>query len=338
MLRRSGTDAHAWGLHRFILAVQAGGIMARPILIDCDPGTDDAIALFLALGNPALDVRAVTVAGGNVGLHHTLRNARALVGLTGRAIPVIAGADRPLLGSFTSETRVHGENGIGGVQLPDGPPAAPGLAADAIRQALRQAGPADQPGAGLTLVGIGPATNLALALATEPALAANIAEIVLMTGAWAEGNVTPAAEFNAWSDPEALAIVLACARPITLATLDLTSQALCTPARIAALQDGPGTCRAAAAAIMATVPPTRRLAYAGHPQHDACAIAWLLAPEIFTHRDVHAVVDCTNGPGRGQTIIDRWSRLALPPNARLLDTIDPDRFFALLAESIAHLP
>ena len=188
------------------------------------------------------------------------------------------------------------------------------------------------------MVGLGPATNLALALATEPALAANVAEIVLMTGAWAEGNITPAAEFNAWSDPEALAIVMACARPITLATLDLTSQALCTPAHLAALAEGHGTCRAAAAAILATVPPTRRLATAGSPQHDSCAIAWLLAPETFTHREAYVTVDCTTGPGRGQTIIDRWDRLGRPPNARLLDTLDPDRFFALLGESLRRLP
>ena len=311
--------------------------MARPptlpVIIDCDPGTDDAIALFLALGNPALEIRLVTVAGGNVGLGHTMRNARALVGLTGKSIPVIAGADRPLLGSFEDAAYVHGENGLGGIQLPDGPPATPGLAADAIRAALRQAGPN-----GLTLVGLGPATNLALALATEPALAANVAEIVLMTGAWAEGNITPAAEFNAWSDPEALAIVMACARPITLATLDLTSQALCTPARLAALAQGQGTCRATAAAILATVPPTKRLAQPGSPQHDSCAIAWLLAPETFTHREVHVTVDCTGGPGRGQTIIDRWSRLGRPANTRLLDTLNPDRFFALLDESFNRLP
>jgi inosine-uridine nucleoside N-ribohydrolase len=147
----------------------------------------------------------VTVAGGNVGLAHTLRNARALVGLAGKAVPVVAGAERPLLGSFEDAAYAHGEDGLAGVTLPEGPAAAPGIAADAIRAALRAAGPS-----GLTLVGIGPATNLALALATEPALLANVAEIVLMTGAWGEGNVTPAAEFNAWSDPEALAVVLAC--------------------------------------------------------------------------------------------------------------------------------
>jgi len=307
--------------------------MPHPILIDCDPGTDDAIALFLAFGNPALDVRLVTVAGGNAGLSHTLANARALVGLAGRNVPVVAGADRALLGAFTSEPRIHGEDGIGGVQLPAGPPATPGIAADAIRALLR-----DAPPGGITLVGLGPATNLALALATEPALAAQVREIVLMTGAWSEGNITPSAEFNAWSDPEALAVLLACGRPATLATLDLTAQALCTPARIAALAQGTGACRQAACAIMASVPPSRRLGGQGHPQHDACAIAWLLASETFTARPVHASVDLGPGPGRGRTVIDRWGRLGLPPNARLLETLDADAFFALVGQSLSRLP
>jgi purine nucleosidase len=174
-------------------------IVAVPVILDCDPGTDDALAIFLALGSPELSVLAVTVAGGNVGLAHTLRNACALVRLAGADVPVYAGADRPLLGAFVSETRVHGENGLGGVVLPPGATEATGLASDVIRRILREAA---EP---VTLIGIGPATNLALALTTEPAVAANVAQIVLMSGAWAEGNVTPAAEFNAWSDPEALA-------------------------------------------------------------------------------------------------------------------------------------
>lgn len=301
----------------------------RAVIIDTDPGTDDALALFLALASPELDVRLVSVTGGNVGLAHTLPNARALVGLTGRDVPVVAGADRPLLGAFHSEVRVHGQNGLGGVVLPEGPPARPGVAADAIRAAIRAA-------PGITLVGIGPATNLALALATEPALAANVAEIVLMTGAWCEGNVTPSAEFNAWSDPEALAVLAACRRPLTLATLELTAQAHVTPARLAALA-GPGRCRGAAHAILATVPPSTRLP-GGFPLHDPCAIAWLLAPGLFTTRPAHLAVDCGPGPARGRTIIDRWQRSGKAANVRLLDTLDADGFFALLGERLGALP
>ncbi|MBW6396440.1 nucleoside hydrolase [Roseomonas sp. HJA6] len=303
----------------------------RVCLIDTDPGTDDAVALWLALASPELDVRLVTVAGGNVGLSHTLRNARAIVGLTGRAVPVVAGAEGPLLGAFRSETQVHGADGLAGVALPEGPPATPGIAADAIRALLR----AEER---VTLIGIGPATNLALALATEPALVDRVEEIALMTGAWAEGNITPSAEFNAWSDPESLAMLLECGRPVTLATLELTAQALVTPDRIAALRAaGGGACLDAAARIMGSVPPSRRFGHRGHPLHDPCAVAWLLDPTLFTHRDVHVHVECA-GVARGRTVVDRWERSGQAPNARLLETLDAGRFFALLTERLAALP
>jgi len=303
----------------------------RACIIDTDPGTDDAIALWLALAAPSLDVRLVTVAGGNVGLDHTLRNARAIVGMTGRAVPVVAGAEGPLLGAFRSETQVHGADGLAGVALPEGPPATPGIAADAIRALLRA-----EPR--VTLVGIGPATNLALALATEPALADRVEEIVLMTGAWAEGNITPSAEFNAWSDPESLAVLLECGRPVTLATLELTAQALVTPARIAALRAcGGGVCLDAASRIMGGVPASRRFGHRGHPLHDPCAVAWLLAPELFTSRDVHVHVEC-GGVARGRTVVDRWERSGAKPNARLLETLDADGFFELLGELFSTLP
>lgn len=304
----------------------------RVCLIDTDPGTDDAVALWLALASPEIDLRLVTVAGGNVGLAHTLRNARAIVGLSGRTVPVVAGARGPLRGDFTSETRVHGEDGLAGVALPEGPPAAPGIAADAIRALLR----AEQR---VTLIGIGPATNLALALATEPDLAVRVEEIVLMTGAWSEGNVTPSAEFNAWSDPEALAMLLGCGRPVTLVTLELTDQALVTPARVAALREGgAGACLAAATGIMAGVPASRRHGHRGHPLHDPCAVAWLIAPQIFTARQVHVAVDCSDGAARGRTVVDRWGRSGVAPNARLLDTLDADGFFTLLGARLATLP
>ncbi|HWT09248.1 MAG TPA: nucleoside hydrolase [Roseomonas sp.] len=305
-------------------------MIRRVCLIDTDPGTDDAIALWLALASPELDLRLVTVAGGNVGIEHTLRNARAIVGLAGAAVPVVAGAEGPLLGAFRSETQVHGADGLAGVALPEGPPATPGIAADAIRALLRA-----EPR--VTIIGIGPATNIALALATEPTLIDRVEEIVLMTGAWAEGNITPSAEFNAWSDPEALAMLLECGRPVTLATLELTGQALVTPERIAALRAAGGAaCLDAAARIMAGVPASRRFGHRGHPLHDPCAIAWLIDPTLFTHRDVHVHVECS-GVARGRTVVDRWGRSGLAPNARLLDTLDPDRFFALLTGRLAAL-
>ena len=307
--------------------------MPIQVILDCDPGTDDALAVLLALASPELNVLAVTVAGGNVGLTHTLRNARALVSLTGRDTPVYAGADRPLLGAFVSETGVHGQDGIGGVVLPEGAPPAPGLAADVIRRILRDS---VEP---VTLIGIGPATNLALALTTEPALAERVAQIVLMSGAWAEGNVTPAAEFNAWSDPEALAVLLACGRPAVFATLELTAQALVTQAVIAGWRGlGAGRCLQAACDIQATVPASRRLGGAGAPLHDPCAVAWLIQPELFTARPCSARVDLGPGPGRGRTLIDRWNRTGDKLNAVVLETLDAPGFFDLIGGRLALLP
>lgn len=306
----------------------------RPTIIDCDPGTDDAIALWLALASPELDVRLVTAVGGNVGLARTLPNARAIVGLAGRPVPVVAGADRPLIGRFKDAAYVHGDNGLAGVELPEGPPAAPGLAADAIRTALRAATPRS-----VTLIGLGPATNLGLVFATEPALAGRVAEIVLMTGAAGEGNVTSAAEFNAWNDPEALAVVLAAGAPVTLATLDVTHQALCTPDHIAALRAAAGgACAAAAARIWDRVPRSRRSGGLGHEQHDACAVAWAVAPHLFNQVSVLAEVDCGDGPCRGRTVIDRWRRAGSGAEVRLLQTLDTTGFFALLTARLAALP
>jgi inosine-uridine nucleoside N-ribohydrolase len=307
--------------------------MPIPVIIDCDPGTDDAVALLLAFASPELSVLAVTVAGGNAGLHCTLPNALALAALAASPVPVHAGADRPLLGRFVAEPAVHGDDGLGGVRLSPGGAPAPGLAADAIRRLLREAA---EP---VTLIGIGPATNLALALATEPALATNVARIVLMSGAWAEGNVTPAAEFNAWSDPEALSILLDTGRPLVLATLELTAQALVTPARIAAWRAlGTGRCLRAACDILASVPPSPRLGGRGEPLHDPCAVAWLIRPDLFTTRPCSVRVDLGPGPSRGRTVIDRWGRTGDPLNATVLETLDADGFFRLLGQRLANLP
>lgn len=313
--------------------------VGRPVIIDTDPGTDDAVALFLALAAPGLDVQAITVVGGNVGLARTVPNARAIRGLAGADVPVFAGADRPLLGAFGDAVRVHGADGLAGVALPDGAPAAAGVAADMLRERIRRA-PAP-----LTLVGIGPATNLALALATEPALVARIAEIVLMAGTSGAGNVGALTEFNAASDPEALAIVLGCGAPVTLAPLDLTGQVRVTQARLAALRAagraaGRGACLRAACDIMDGVPRRRP---EGEPLHDPCAIAWLIAPHLFTARSRPVTVDLDAGPARGRTVFG-------PPGepggggasgdgrVRVLETADADGVFALLATHLARLP
>jgi purine nucleosidase len=300
--------------------------MPIPVVIDCDPGTDDAIALLLAFASPELDVRAITTVGGNVPLRQTLANALSLTAIAKSTAPVYAGAARPLVGAFTSETRVHGTNGLGGVILPAGEAPAPGIAADAIRSIIRDSA---EP---VALVGIGPVTNIALAIAAERALAGNIARIVLMGGAWGEGNTTSQAEFNAFSDPEALAIVLDSGIPITLATLELTAQTLISPVRLAALeQAGRGECLRAACRIMSAIPGETRLL------HDACAVAWLIRPDLFTSRQCSARV-ALEGVCRGHTIIDRRGRDALAANAVVLERLDADGFFALLRERLGRLP
>jgi purine nucleosidase len=306
----------------------------KPTIIDCDPGTDDAIALWLALAAPELDVRLVTVAGGNVGLAVTTANARAIVGLSGRTPPVVAGAERSLLADFRAETAVHGADGLAGVRLPEGPPLAPGIAADAIRDLLRASGPDS-----VTVIGLGPVTNLALALATEPALAGRIAEIVLMSGAWSEGNITPAAEFNAWNDPEALAMLLGLGRPLAIATLDLTAQAFVTADRIARMAERPGgACSQAALAILQALPTSKRFGHRGYPLHDPCAVAWAIAPALFGAKPAHVEVDLGPGPSRGRTVVDRWARLGRPANVTNLEALHADRFFDLLADRLAALP
>lgn len=306
-----------------------------PVLIDTDPGLDDAIALWLALAAPELAPLAVSVTGGNVGLDLTLRNARAVVGLSGRDVPVHAGADRPLIGRHVEAAHVHGADGLGGVRLPDGPAAADGLAADAIR-AFLEAAPAPA-----TLIGLGPVTNLALALATAPGLAPRVGRIVLMSGAVRGGNLTPHAEFNAASDPEALAILLGTGIEVTFATLDLTAQARATPARIAALRAGRGRCLAAAASLLEAIPPEaagdpKEGDDAAPPVHDACAVAFVIAPGLFESeaRAAHVVLE---GPERGRTLF-RPPGPGAPANARLLTRIDADGFFRLLAERLARLP
>jgi inosine-uridine nucleoside N-ribohydrolase len=307
--------------------------MTLPLVLDCDPGTDDALALFLALASPELHVLAITVAGGNAGLDHTLPNALALRSLTGSDIPVYAGADRPLLGSFTNAARVHGIDGLGGIALPSGKPAEAEHAADAIRRIVRSA---KEP---VTLVGIAPVTNLALALMTEPSIAANMDQIVLMSGAWGEGNATPAAEFNAVSDPEALAVVLGSGRPIVMATLEVAAQALCMPQHLAAMRaSGSGRCLRAACDILGSMPFSRRLGGAGAALYDPCAIAWLIRPDLFTIQPASVTMDLGPGPCRGRTVIDRWGRSRARPNALVLETIDAEGFFALLTERFNRLP
>lgn len=302
----------------------------RKIIIDCDPGIDDAIALFWAWAEPeVLELAAVTCVAGNVPLAMTSRNALRLAALAGRGdTPIHAGCARPLMRPAVREAAVHGEDGVGGVALPDPEGAlAPGHGVDVLIETIMGA-----PEGTVTLCPIGPLTNVALAMVKEPAIVGRLREIVVMGGAvFRPGNVTPAAEFNVHADPHAAQIVIASGAPIVLHGLDVTHQAVATPERVAALR-ALGNPVAEAAAAMITV-----YGRGDAHLHDPCVIAYLLAPELFETVEGHLAVDCNEGPNWGRTLCWQGAqREARPINAKVVTGIDAAGFFARLTAALAR--
>jgi purine nucleosidase len=313
--------------------------MTQAVIIDTDPGQDDAIALLLAAASPELELIGVTTVAGNVPLALTTRNARVVLELAGRAdVPVCAGADAPLGGlPLVTAEHVHGATGLDGVTLPEPTaPLDPRHAVDFLVQALRERAPGS-----VTLCPLGPLTNIALALRQAPDIAARIRRIVWMGGGGFEGgNVTPAAEFNAYVDPQAAHEVFSSGVPITMAPLDVTHQALTTAERIAALRRLPNRVGPAAAAWMEFFERYDEQKYGqdGGPLHDPCVIAWLLAPQLFTGRDCNVRIETQSALTRGMTVIDWWQVTGLPANAQVLGGVDAEGFFALLTERLGRLP
>jgi len=311
--------------------------MKQQIIIDTDPGQDDAIALLLAAASPELDLLGVTTVAGNVPLALTTLNARKVLELAGRRdLPVCAGADRPLDGPLVTAEHVHGDTGLNGVELPEPTlPLDPRHAADFIVQTLRERAPGT-----VTLCPLGPLTNIALALRRAPDIAPRIRRIVLMGGGFFEGgNVTPAAEFNLYVDPQAAHEVFSSGVPITMAPLDVTHEALTTATRIAALRALPNRVGAVVAAWMEFFERYDEQKYGqdGGPLHDPCVIAWLLAPELFQSRDCNVRIETRSELTRGMSVIDWWGVTGLAANAQVLRHIDADGFFALLTERLARL-
>jgi purine nucleosidase len=311
--------------------------MARKIIIDTDPGQDDAVAILLALASPEIDVLGITAVAGNVPLPLTELNARKICELAGRPdVKVFAGADKPLVRALVTAEYVHGKTGLDGPDLPD--PVMPlqkQHAVDFIIDTLR-----NEPSGSVTLCPLGPLTNVALALAKAPDIASRIAEIVLMGGGCFEGgNITPVAEFNIYVDPQAAAAVFESGIKLTMVPLDCTHQALTTKSRVAAIR-AVGTPAAIATSQLIDFFErfdVKKYGTDGGPLHDPCVIAYLLKPELFHGRMINVTVETQSELTMGQTVCDWWDVSRRPKNCFMLRGLDSDGFFALLTERISRL-
>ncbi|QFQ86873.1 nucleoside hydrolase [Paracoccus kondratievae] len=310
--------------------------MARKIIIDTDPGQDDAVAILLALASPELEVLGLSVVAGNVPLHHTERNARMLCELAGRPdLPVYAGCDAPLQRKLVTAEHVHGKTGLDGVTLPEPTmPLAPGHAVDFLIETLRR----EEPGT-VTLVPIGPLTNIAAAFQRAPDIIPRVQEIVLMGGAYFEvGNVTPTAEFNIYVDPEAAKIVFASGAPLTVMPLDVTHRVLTSRPWVETMR-AMGRVGQAVASWTDFFERFDREKYGseGAPLHDPCTIAWLLKPDLFSGRFINVEIETQGEFTQGMTVADWWRVSGRTPNATFIRDVQSDAFFALLTERIGNL-
>ena len=313
--------------------------MVRKIIIDTDPGQDDAVAILMALGSPEeLDVQGIVTVAGNVPLSRTTDNARRILELARRAdVPLHAGCARPMRRKPVTAEHVHGPTGLDGPSLP-----APTMTVREqhgvlfIVDALRAAKPGE-----ITLVTLGPLTNIAMAMVLEPDIVERIAEIVMMFGAYSEGgNITPAAEFNSYADPEAADVVLNSGVKITMLPLDVTHQCLSTRPRLQAFRDIGNACGVAVCEMLTFSEDfdVRKYGWDGAPLHDPCVIAYLLAPELFGGRHVNVGVAIGDGPTAGTSIVDWWRVMQKPANVLFLREVDVPGFYKLLTERLARLP
>ena len=306
--------------------------MTTPIVLDCDPGHDDAIALLLALASPELQLLAVTTTYGNQTLDKTTANAIRVLELVGRTdIPVAAGAERPTQRELVVAAHGHGESGLDGPALP---PAQGGPleqhAVDFLAERIAASPPP------VTLVPTGPLTNVARLL--ERTGGENVERIVLMGGAIAEGNMTPAAEFNIWCDPEAAHLVFQSGLDVTMIGLDVTHRALLTPP-IAEQLRATGRVGEFVAELVEFFGVYHRVTYGweGAPVHDAVAVAHVLDRELVATRWRNVEIELESELCRGRTVVDLWRRTSRPANAHVAVGLEVDPFFALLCDRIARL-
>jgi inosine-uridine nucleoside N-ribohydrolase len=311
-----------------------------PLIIDSDPGLDDALAIGLAVARPEINLLAVTTVGGNADVRHCTTNALRLLSLYGAAdVPVAEGSAGALFGSIVRATEIHGEAGIGDTVLPPSSvEARPEGAVDLIARILR-----DHPEP-VVIAPIGPLTNIALLLRTHPELASRIAHVCLMGGSIGDGNTTVSAEFNIYADPEAAAIVFESGLPITMMGLDVTHQAVLLPPSAGRLREL-GTKSGAVAAELVDYALAREGQWYGTPRmsvHDAVAIAHLAIADLVAVAEYDVQVDTGSGPARGRTVCDglpvRIARKGRSVNAQVGIRIDRDRFEDVLVDAYRRLP
>lgn len=311
--------------------------MPQKIIIDTDPGQDDAVAILLALASPELEVLGITAVAGNVPLHLTQKNALKICELAGKpSTRVFAGASQPLLRPLVTAEHVHGRTGLDGPDLPE-----PTMqlqqqhAVDFLVEELLR-----QPAGEVTLCTLGPLTNVALALRRAPEIAQRIQRIVMMGGGFFEGgNITPAAEFNIYVDPHAAHVVFESGIPLVVMPLDVTHQVLTTKQRIAAIGALGTPVAKATVELLEFFERFDEEKYGsdGGPLHDPCVIAYLLQPELFQGRDCNVTVECGSELTMGMTVVDWWGVTNRPANAKVMRSVDADGFFKLLTARLKSL-
>ncbi|HUX13893.1 MAG TPA: nucleoside hydrolase [Spirochaetia bacterium] len=303
------------------------------IIIDTDPGLDDAIAILLALAYPeACTVKAITTVAGNQTIEKVTRNALKILNFAGVRVPVAAGAPKPLARELLVESRIHGETGLNGSNLPDPDFTAENRSAEELLLEVLHAG--EDP---ITLVPIGPATNIALLFRNHPDVKQRIGLISLMGGSLSAGNITMAAEFNVYTDPEAAKEVFASGIPIVMSGLDVTHKAYITTAEIDELR-----ARGPASLLVANLVSFYGVHYekAGMPGaalHDPCSIAYLIRPDLFSHEDLFVDVETKGDLTRGMTVADRRPASRNRPNVRVLVDVDRKSFIELLFEGLGRI-
>jgi len=307
--------------------------MPLPIIMDCDPGHDDAIALVLAHASPELELLAVTTSAGNQTIDKTTLNARKVLSFLGSDVPVARGAAKPLFRELIIAPQVHGESGLDGPslpepRLPESPLSAVELAAETLRRSERK----------VTLVPTGALTNVAALLLSHPELKDKIERISLMGGSAVGGNWTPAAEFNILVDPEAAHIVFNAGIPVTMCGLDVTHKAIVTKADTERFRSIGGRCSTMVAELMDFFVKfhEEHFDFGGSPLHDPCAVAWLVDPSIFTSRKAHVDVECRGPLTVGATVVD-YSGRAGPMNVDVVTGLDLGRFIDMLDGALRRL-